>query len=124
MILTRTESRRAAKLPSATGPRLQLARPQTTPLMQTSVFDQSTDVVEHGIGNLDAAAVIALNNALHRRVVTGLGAVDLAVLIRRQELQVHRIERDETEIARLIQAGRAFWREVELDQALAARDGD
>jgi putative phage-type endonuclease len=231
MIHTRTEGRRAAKLPSAGGPRLQLVRPQTTPPLQIPVFDQSADVVEHGIGTLDAAAAVGVNpfksqmrlwmektgrehllqptdvrddelthwsrlldpivaahytlrtarrvrrintiqqhpqhpwmfaritrevvdvpnvqlleyicvgtrgvalwekglpnhvriNALHQLAVTGLRAVDLAVLICGQELQVHRIERDEAEIAWLIQAERAFWRGVELDQAPAARDGD
>jgi putative phage-type endonuclease len=231
MIHTRTESRRATKLPSAGRTKLQLVRPQTTPPMQTPVFDQSADVVEHGIGNLDAAAAIGLNpfksqmrlwmektgrehllqptdarddeptywsqlldpivaahytlrtarrvrrintvqqhpqhpwmlaritrevvdvpdvqlleyicvgtrgvalwekglpnhvriNALHQLAVTGLRAVDLAVLICGQELQVHRVERDEAEIARLIRAERSFWRGVELDQAPTARDGD
>lgn len=61
---------------------------------------------------------------VHLLAVTGHRAVDLVVLLGGQDLQIHRIERDEAEIARLIRAERAFWRGVELDKAPAARDGD
>jgi predicted phage-related endonuclease len=192
MIHTRTESRRATKLPSAGRTKLQLVRPQTTPPMQTPVFDQlqPTDarddeptywsqlldpivaahytlrtarrvrrintVQQHpqhpwmlaritrevvDVPDVQLLEYICVGtrgvalwekglpnhvriNALHQLAVTGLRAVDLAVLICGQELQVHRVERDEAEIARLIRAERSFWRGVELDQAPTARDGD
>lgn len=54
---------------------------------------------------------------LHRLAVTGARAADVVVLMCGHELQVYRIERDETLIARLIEQERAFWRCVELDQA-------
>jgi putative phage-type endonuclease len=53
---------------------------------------------------------------MHQLAVTGKQAADVAVLICGQELQVHRIERDEEMIAQLIDLERAFWRYVELDQ--------
>jgi predicted phage-related endonuclease len=55
--------------------------------------------------------------ALHQLAVTGRHAVDMVVLICGQDLQVHRVERDEAEIERLIDRERAFWRCVECDQA-------
>jgi putative phage-type endonuclease len=54
---------------------------------------------------------------LHQLAVTDAQAVDVVALIGGQELQIHRVERDEVEIARLIEAEREFWRCVELDQA-------
>lgn len=54
---------------------------------------------------------------MHQLAVTGKRAADVAVLICGQELQVHRIERDETMIAQLIALERRFWQYVELDQA-------
>lgn len=54
---------------------------------------------------------------MHQLAVTGKRAADVAVLICGQELQVHRIERDETMIAQLIALERQFWQYVELDQA-------
>jgi len=59
---------------------------------------------------------------VHLLAVTGHRAADLIVLLGGQDLQIYRIERDETEIARLIRAERTFWRRVELDLAPAARD--
>lgn len=50
---------------------------------------------------------------LHQLAVTGKRAADVAVLICGQELQVHRIERDEQMIAQLIALERAFWGHVE-----------
>ena len=47
--------------------------------------------------------------------VTGKQAADVAVLICGQELQIHRIERDETVIKKLIELERAFWHLVETD---------
>lgn len=57
---------------------------------------------------------------MHQLAVTGKRAADVAVLICGQELQVHRIERDETMIAQLIALERRFWQYVEQDQAPAA----
>jgi putative phage-type endonuclease len=50
---------------------------------------------------------------MHQLAVTGKQAADVAVLICGQELQVHRIERDEQMIAHLIALERVFWRHVE-----------
>lgn len=54
---------------------------------------------------------------LHQLAVTGKAAADVAVLICGQELQVHRIERDETMIAQLIQLEQEFWRMVQDGQS-------
>lgn len=48
----------------------------------------------------------------HQLAVTGKRAADVAVLICGQELQIHRIERDEAVIDRLIHLERAFWQRV------------
>ena len=61
---------------------------------------------------------------MHQLAVTGKQAADVAVLICGQELQIHRIERDETMIARLIQLERQFWGYVELDQQPPADGSD
>ena len=61
---------------------------------------------------------------MHQLAVTGKQAADVAVLICGQELQVHRIERDETLIERLIELERQFWRYVELDEAPPADGSD
>lgn len=61
---------------------------------------------------------------MHQLAVTGKQAADVAVLICGQELQVHRIDRDEAMIARLIELERQFWRYVELDQAPPADGSD
>jgi putative phage-type endonuclease len=61
---------------------------------------------------------------LHQLAVTGKQAADVAVLICGQELQVHRIERDEAMIARLLELERAFWRNVEKDEAPPADGSD
>lgn len=61
---------------------------------------------------------------MHQLAVTGKQAADVAVLICGQELQVHRIERDETMIGQLIELERHFWRYVELDQAPPADGSD
>lgn len=54
---------------------------------------------------------------MHLLAVTGHRAVDVVVLLCGQDLQVYRVERDEREIARLIEQERAFWRGVEIDRA-------
>lgn len=61
---------------------------------------------------------------MHQLAVTGKQAADVAVLICGQDLQVHRIERDEQMIAQLIDLERAFWRYVELDQQPPADGSD
>lgn len=61
---------------------------------------------------------------MHQLAVTGKQAADVAVLIGGQELQVHRIQRDEAMIARLIELERQFWTYVELDQAPPADGSD
>ena len=61
---------------------------------------------------------------LHQLAVTGKQAADVAVLICGQELQIHRIERDEAMITRLIQLERQFWGYVERDEAPPADGSD
>ncbi len=51
----------------------------------------------------------------HQLAVTGKAAADVCVLLCGQEIQVHRIERDDALIARLIQLERQFWDYVETD---------
>lgn len=52
---------------------------------------------------------------MHQLAVTGKQAADVAVLIGGQTLEIHRIERDEQLIARLIELERKFWQYVETD---------
>jgi putative phage-type endonuclease len=61
---------------------------------------------------------------MHQLAVTGKQAADVAVLICGQELQVHRIERDEGMINRLVELEREFWRYVETDTAPPADGSD
>ena len=61
---------------------------------------------------------------MHQLAVTGKRAADVAVLICGQELQVHRIERDESMIHRLMALERQFWSYVERDQAPPADGSD
>lgn len=51
----------------------------------------------------------------HQLAVTGKRAAHVAVLLCGQKLEVHRIERDDELIARLIALEAAFWRYVETD---------
>ncbi|MGQ3053090.1 MAG: YqaJ viral recombinase family nuclease [Roseateles sp.] len=53
---------------------------------------------------------------MHQLAVTGKQAADVAVLIGGQELRIHRIERDEELIRRLIELERQFWTYVEQDR--------
>lgn len=55
-------------------------------------------------------------HALHLLAVTGKQAVDLAVLICGEELRIHRVERDNALIDRMMQLQRGFWRCVELNE--------
>ncbi|MBA6124514.1 YqaJ viral recombinase family protein [Pseudomonas sp. NC26] len=52
---------------------------------------------------------------MHQLAVTGKQAADVAVLLGGQHLEIHRIERDEQMIARLIELERKFWNYVETD---------
>ena len=51
----------------------------------------------------------------HQLAVTGKRAADVAVLLCGQALEVHRVERDDALITRLIELERQFWRYVETD---------
>jgi predicted phage-related endonuclease len=61
---------------------------------------------------------------MHQLAVTGKQAADVAVLICGQELQVHRIDRDEALIDQLIKLERDFWYFVEADRAPPADGSD
>ena len=52
---------------------------------------------------------------MHQLAVTGKPAADVAVLVCGQELRIHRIERDEALIARLIALEERFWDHVQSD---------
>jgi putative phage-type endonuclease len=51
----------------------------------------------------------------HQLAVTGKPAADVCVLVCGQEIRIHRIERDDELIARLIDLERRFWHYVETD---------
>ena len=51
----------------------------------------------------------------HQLAVTGKAAADVAVLLGGQHLEIHRIERDEALIDRLVQLEKQFWDYVETD---------
>ena len=53
----------------------------------------------------------------HQLAVTGKSVADVCVLICGQEIRIHRIERDDELIARLIELERQFWHYVETDTA-------
>ncbi|AJG15734.1 hypothetical protein RK21_04226 [Pseudomonas plecoglossicida] len=57
----------------------------------------------------------AVLQVMHQLAVTGKQAADVAVLLGGQTLEIHRIERDEQMIARLIELERQFWQHVETD---------
>ncbi|MDR9499948.1 MAG: YqaJ viral recombinase family protein [Hydrogenovibrio sp.] len=56
----------------------------------------------------------------HQLAVTGFEAADVAVLIGGQQLQIHRVRRDEELIANLIQLEQTFWQRVKSDTPPAA----
>ena len=60
----------------------------------------------------------------HQLCVTGKQSADVAVLIGGQDLQIHRIERDEGMIIRLMELERQFWRYVETDTPPPADGSD
>ena len=59
---------------------------------------------------------------MHQLAVTGKQAADVAVLIGGQDLEIHRIERDEKMIANLIELERRFWQYV-VDDTPPPADG-
>lgn len=61
---------------------------------------------------------------MHQLAVTSKQAADVAVLLGGQELQVHRIERDDALIAQLIALEAEFWQFVETDTAPPADGSD
>ncbi|MEJ6007744.1 YqaJ viral recombinase family protein [Paucibacter sp. AS339] len=61
---------------------------------------------------------------MHQLAVTGKQAADVAVLLGGQDFQIHRIERDEVLIQRLIELERKFWRYVVDDVAPPADGSD
>jgi putative phage-type endonuclease len=61
---------------------------------------------------------------MHQLAVTGKQAAAVAVLMGGQELQLHRIERDDAPIAQLIALEEQFWRLVETDTAPPADGSD
>lgn len=61
---------------------------------------------------------------MHQLAVTGKPCADVAVLICGQDLQIHRIHRDEALIAKLIELERAFWHYVQTDTAPLADGSD
>ena len=60
----------------------------------------------------------------HQLAVTGKAAADVAVLVGGQELRIHRIERDEGLIARLVELEGRFWNYVVTDTAPPADGSD
>lgn len=54
---------------------------------------------------------------MHHLAVTGKRAADVAVLLGGQDLQVHRIERDDALISPLVQLEQQFWGYVVRDEA-------
>lgn len=61
---------------------------------------------------------------MHQLAVTGKQCADVAVLICGQDLQIHRIQRDEAMITKLIELERAFWHFVETDTPPPADGSD
>lgn len=60
----------------------------------------------------------------HQLAVTGKAAADVAVLLGGQHLEIHRINRDEALITRLIALERQFWHYVETDTPPPADGSD
>lgn len=60
----------------------------------------------------------------HQLAVTGKAAADVCVLICGQEIRIHRIERDDALIARLIELERQFWHFVKTDTPPPADGSD
>ncbi|WP_152227576.1 YqaJ viral recombinase family protein [Pseudomonas sp. SCB32] len=63
----------------------------------------------------DGVPVYVQLQVMHQLAVTGKQAADVAVLLGGQHLEIHRIERDDELIARLIELERDFWSYVQRD---------
>ncbi|WP_334180954.1 lambda-exonuclease family protein [Pseudomonas nitroreducens] len=63
----------------------------------------------------DGVPVYVQLQVMHQLAVTGKQAADVAVLLGGQHLEIHRIERDDELIARLIELERDFWGYVQRD---------
>ncbi|MBB4865921.1 putative phage-type endonuclease [Pseudomonas nitritireducens] len=63
----------------------------------------------------DGVPVYVQLQVMHQLAVTGKQAADVAVLLGGQHLEIHRIERDDELIARLIELERDFWQYVQRD---------
>ena len=61
----------------------------------------------------DGVPEYVLVQVMHQLAVTGKQAADVAVLIAGQDLQIHRVHRDEELIAKLIELEAQFWWHVE-----------
>ncbi|WP_440468282.1 YqaJ viral recombinase family protein [Pseudomonas sp. YH-1] len=61
---------------------------------------------------------------MHQLAVTGKQAADVAILLGGQSLEIHRIERDEELITRLIELERDFWNYVQRDTPPPADGSD
>ncbi len=61
----------------------------------------------------DGVPEYVLVQVMHQLAVTGKQAADVAVLIAGQQLQIHRIQRDDALIAKLIELESRFWWHVE-----------
>ncbi|MEN1710957.1 YqaJ viral recombinase family protein [Pseudomonas aeruginosa] len=63
----------------------------------------------------DGVPVYVQLQVMHQLAVTGKQAADVAVLLGGQQLEIHRIERDDELIVRLIELERDFWQYVQRD---------
>ena len=72
----------------------------------------------------DGVPEYVLVQVMHQLAVTGKQAADVAVLIAGQDLQIHRVYRDEALIAQLIELEAQFWWHVENNIPPAADGSD
>lgn len=72
----------------------------------------------------DGVPVYVQLQVMHQLAVTGKLAADVAVLLGGQHLEIHRIERDDELIARLIELERDFWNYVQRDTPPPADGSD
>ncbi|WP_319749885.1 lambda-exonuclease family protein [Pseudomonas aeruginosa] len=72
----------------------------------------------------DGVPVYVQLQVMHQLAVTGKQAADVAVLLGGQHLEIHRIERDDELIARLIELERDFWSYVQRDTPPPADGSD
>lgn len=72
----------------------------------------------------DGVPVYVQLQVMHQLAVTGKQAADVAVLLGGQHVEIHRIERDDELIARLIELERDFWSYVQRDTPPPADGSD